>query len=91
MKTWEDFLSEAKEINDSINQEIEYLEILANIVNTIIGKRKKIGISQRELAEKCGLPHSSIARIESCNVKPNIETLIKIMKPLNLTISIIDR
>ena len=91
MKTWEDFLSEAKEINDSIKQEIEYLEILAYIVNTIIEKRKKIGLSQRELAEKCGLPHSSIARIESCIVKPNIETLIKIMKPLNLTISIIDR
>ena len=33
-----------------------------------------------------GLPHSSIARIESCAVKPKVETLIKIMKPLGLTL-----
>ena len=40
--------------------------------------RKLKGYSQRELAKICGLPQSSIARIESCSVKPNVETLIKI-------------
>ena len=44
------------------------------------------GISERELAEICGLPHSSVARIESCSVKPKVDTLLKIMKPLGLTL-----
>ena len=52
----------------------------------IIKKRNELGITQRELALKCGLPHSSVARIESCAVKPNVETLIKIMIPLGLTL-----
>ena len=47
----------------------------------------QFGISQRELADICGLPHSSVARIESCAVKPKVETLIKIMKPLGLTLT----
>ena len=62
------------------------INILANIISSIIEKRNELGISQRELADICGLPHSSVARIESCAVKPKVETLIKIMKPLGLTL-----
>ena len=40
--------------------------------------------SERELADICGLPHSSVARIEACTVKPKVETLIRIMLPLGL-------
>ena len=46
-------------------------------------------LTTRELAKICGLPQSSVARIESCSVKPNVETLIKIMKPLGLTLSVV--
>ena len=54
----------------------------------IEARRKELGISQRDLADKCGVPHSSVARIEACVVKPNVETIIKIMKPLGLTLSV---
>ena len=87
MRTWEDYKKDAKEINSTIKQDIEEMEVLAAIVSAIIERRNKLGLSQRELAEICGLPHSSIARIESCTVKPKVETLIKIMKPLGLTLS----
>ena len=87
MRTWEDFKKNAKNISATTSEDIEEMEILANIISTIINKRKELGISQRELASICGLPHSSVARIESCAVKPKIETLIKIMKPLGLTLS----
>ncbi len=69
-------------------QGIEEMETLAAIIDSIIERRKECGYSQRQLAEICGLPHSSVARIESYAVKPNVDTLIKIMKPLGLTLSV---
>ena len=89
MNTWEDYLKEAKEQNPSVKQDIEEMQVLASIVSTIIEIRNELGYSQRELAKICGLPQSSVARIESCSVKPNVETLIKIMKPLGLTLSVV--
>lgn len=85
MRTWEDFKKDAKELNNTTKEDIEEMEVLANIISSIIEKRNELGISQRELAEICGLPHSSVARIESCAEK-KVETLIKIMKPLGLTL-----
>ena len=86
MRTWEDYKKDVKNIDLSIEKDIKEIEVLASIVSVIIKKRNELGITQRELALKCGLPHSSVARIESCVVKPNIETLIKIMLPLGLTL-----
>ena len=87
MRTWEDYKKEAKELDSSIKQDIEEMEVLAGIVSTIIEKRNELGMTQRELAKICGLPQSSVARIESCTVKPKVETLINIMIPLGLTLS----
>ena len=87
MKTWEDFKNDAKTLNPTTKENIEEMETLAAIISAIIEKRNELGISQRQLAEICGLPHSSVARIEACVVKPKVETLIKIMKPLGLTLA----
>ena len=89
MRTWEDFKRNTKDNNPNVKEDIEEMEILAIIINAIIERRIELGISQRELAEMCGLPHSSIARIESCSVKPKVETLLKIMKPLGLSLSVV--
>lgn len=86
MRTWEDFKKQLK--NDNSMQFIEEMETLAIIVSAIIERRRELGYSQRELADICGIPHSSVARIESCSVRPNVETIIKIMKPLGLTLSV---
>lgn len=88
MRTWEDFKKEAKKANSLTKQDIEEMEELASIISAIIDRRKELGISQRDLADKCGIPHSTIARIEACVVRPNVETIIKIMKPLGLTLSV---
>ena len=88
MRTWKDFKKSLKDVDPNIKEDIEEMEILAIIINAIIERRIELGISQRELAEMCGLPHSSVARIEACSVKPKVETLLKIMKPLGLTLSV---
>ena len=87
MRTWEDFKNDAKALNQTTKEDIEEMETLAAIISAIIERRNELGISQRQLAEICGLPHSSVARIEACVVKPKVETLIKIMKPLGLTLA----
>ena len=87
MKTWEDFKKDVKKINPIIQKNVGEMEMLANIVSVIIKRRNELGITQRELADICGLPHSSVAIIESCAVKPKVDTLIKIMIPLGLTLS----
>ena len=87
MKTWEEYKKDAKELNPDLDREIREMEIYSEIIADIIKRRNELGITQRELAELCGLPHSSVARIESCAVKPKVETLIKIMIPLGLTLS----
>ena len=88
MRTWEDFKKEAKKCNKTTKADIEEMEVLSSIISAIIDKRNELGFSQRELAAICGLPQSSVARIEACSVKPNVETLLKIMKPLGLTLSV---
>ena len=88
MRTWEDFKKEAKKSSEDVKKDIEEMEALANIICAIIDRRTELGFSQRELASICGLPQSSVARIEACSVKPNVETLLKIMKPLGLTLSV---
>ena len=88
MITWEKYKESAKKLNKEVKEDIEEMEELASIVSIVIDKRNELGFSQRDLAAMCGLPQSSIARIEACIVKPNIDTLIKVLKPLGLKISI---
>ena len=88
MRTWEDYKKDIKSEDEKLKEDIEEMELLANIISSIIDKRIELKISQRELANICGLPHSSVARIESCKVIPKIDTLLKIMRPLGITLSI---
>ena len=85
---WEDYLEEAKKRNSEVNKAIDEVDELYNLIETIIERRHELGLSQRELARMVGLPHSSVARIETGKVSPNIETVIKIIKPLGLKITI---
>ncbi len=69
-------------------REIDEIEAKAEIIAAIINQRHKMDISQRELAELCGIPHSSIARIESGKSTPNLSTLIKIFNKLGLQLAV---
>ena len=42
MRTWEDFKKDAKELNNTTKEDIEEMEVLANIISSIITKRKSI-------------------------------------------------
>lgn len=88
MRNWEDYKNHVKESDEQSKREIDEIEELAAIVSAIIEQRNSMGLSQRDLAELCGIPQSSVARIETFKTSPNIETLIKIMQPLGLKLTV---
>ena len=49
-------------------------------------RRKQLGISQGELAKRCGITQSSLCDIEQGRLVPSIETTIKIANALNIEI-----
>ena len=49
--------------------------------------RAKTGLSQRELATKAGVPHTTIAKIESGARQPSHPTMAKILAAVDLSLS----
>ena len=88
MKTWDEYKDYVKSIDKESKNELEQIEAIASIVGEIVRQRKTLGISQRELARLCGIPQSSVARIESLKTTPNLDTLVKITNSLGLEIKI---
>ena len=88
MKTWNDYKKHVKSVDSNAKRDIEDIESISTIVSALIEQRKSLGISQRELASLCGIPQSSVARIESYKTTPNLDTLLKIMRPLGLTLTV---
>jgi len=88
MRTWNDYKEHVKAIDPEGKKDIEELEVLASIVSAIIEKRNELGLSQRDLASICGIPQSSVARIETFKTIPNLDTVLKIMQPLGLKLSV---
>lgn len=48
--------------------------------------RKRRGLSQRKLAEMSGVHHVSLARLESGQLDPQLSTLLKLCRSLNVTL-----
>jgi transcriptional regulator with XRE-family HTH domain len=52
------------------------------LVATLKKAREKVGLSQRALAEKVGIPQSHVSKIESGKISPTISNLIEIARVL---------
>lgn len=88
MKTWDDYKDHVKAVDPESKKDIEEVENMASIVGMMIEQRNVLGISQRELAAMCGITQSSVARIESFKTMPNLDTLLKILRPLGLKLTV---
>ncbi len=88
MRTWDDYKEHVKSIDSENKKDMEETESIAAIISAVIEQRNALGISQRELATICGIPQSSVARIESYKTTPNLNTLLKIMRPLGLKLTV---
>lgn len=88
MKTWDNYKEYVKTMNNDSSRDIADIEAQAAIISEMIKQRNALGLSQRDLASICGVPQSSVARIESFQTTPNLATLLKLLRPLGLKLTI---
>ena len=84
---WEDYKKTwnlSDETKEAVRMETELLE-------AVIRAREEKGISQRELAELCGMKQPIIARLEKSLHSPQVDTLLRVLHPLGYTLAIVPR
>ncbi len=86
--TFDDILEEMKSSGVDEKRTIDVAKELARIVGSLAGARVKSGLTQRQLADKCGIKQSAIARLESLQAIPRLDTMIKIARSLNVKINV---
>lgn len=60
--------------------------MVISMENIIKDKRKEIGLSQEELAQKCGVTRQTINAIENNKYDPTLTLAFKLAKELNITV-----
>ncbi len=83
---WKDYKNHVRATDPEIAKDVDEVEALSQIVGAMIEQRHSLNLSQRDLADMCGLPHSSVARIEAGKTTPNLSTLLKIFQQLGLSL-----
>ena len=69
-------------------EEIAESTLRAEIISAIIKARQEQGISQKKLEELSGVKQPIIARMEKGYTSPQLETVLKILEPLGLTLKL---
>ena len=63
-------------------------EFKQRLLSELINARKSVGLSQKQLEILSGIPQTCIARTEKGITDPQLTTLLKMLEPLGLTLSI---
>ena len=85
---WNENKDKVKQSDPFGKQLLEEAEAEAAIISAMIRRRTTLGLSQRDLAALCDIPQSSVARIESSKATPRLDTLLKILRQLGLTLTV---
>ena len=88
MRTWEDYKNHVKAVSEEERRNMEEIEEVSDVVSSIIRRRQELGSSQRALAERCDIPQSSVASLETLKTTPTLDTLIKLMQALDLKLQV---
>jgi transcriptional regulator with XRE-family HTH domain len=80
---WADYKKQLTSLDQS---EVEQIELVAQLII----RRKTLGLTQKELAERTGLKQAAIARLEREGAIPRLDTLEKVSKALGLKIALVD-
>lgn len=88
MRTWDDYKNHVESIDSQTRKDLEEVEEVSVIISAMIKRRNNLGLTQRDLANMCGMPQSSIARIESHKITPNLDTLLRMLNSLGLRLTV---
>jgi len=85
MLTWE-------EVRAGLNitpEDEAQIEFEKELIETMIKIREEQGLTQAQLAEKCSMKQSAIARLEKLANSPRIDTMLDILTQLGYTLKIV--
>jgi len=71
------------------NEQKMRINLQVELMKKMIEIRENQGLSQKQLAEKCGINQSAIARMEKMNHVPQVNTLLKLLTPLGYKLDIV--
>lgn len=71
------------------DEKIERFDIETNFLRELIELRSANKITQKQLEELSGIKQPMIARIENGDSMPRIDTLLKLLEPMGLTLKIV--
>ncbi len=83
-RSWEEVRSEL-----FTPEEIAESNMRVALMKQLIEARRSQGITQKQLEQLSGVSQPVIARMESGSTSPQIGTLIKVLRPLGLTMKIV--
>jgi len=81
-----------KDLRKNLNltpEEEELVSLEKSLINAIVEAREENGLTQKQLSELCGIKQPVIARLESAIHSPQINSIIKILKPLGYTLAVV--
>ena len=77
-----------KKIMKRMEEDIETSELEYDLICDFIKLRNELGLTQKQMAEEAKVVREMISVIENRSKHPQINTLIKILKPFGYTLSI---
>ncbi len=87
-----DFLDEFKKQLTSLDQsDWDEIRMQSELLSKLAIARKISGLSQTQLAEVSGVKQPAIARLESGKSDPQLSTMMRVLRPLGLTLAIVQR
>ena len=72
-------------------EEIAASDLRVALVGQIIKARRERGLSQKKLEELSGVKQPIIARMEKGTTSPQLDTVLKILAPLGMTLAIVPK
>ena len=79
--------NQVKDKSPEKKKTVEVAEQMAQIIDEIVSARLDKGLSQRDLAKLCNMKQSTIARMETLQAVPRLDTLVKIAYYLGIKIT----
>lgn len=86
-----DLIKDLTNENKDFKKLVEEYSKEKKIIDEIVKQRKRKDLSQRDLAVLTGIKQPAIARLESMEVTPRIDTLLAILDALDLSFDIVDK
>ena len=71
-------------------EEEEMISLEKALISAVVAAREKSGLTQKQLSEICGVKQPVIARLESAAHSPQINSIIRILKPLGYTLAVVE-